>query len=99
MLFFLFACVGNLTYVLSILAYEPACAKIEGQNSVFGALASKGGRDIVGCEDGEWASQYLKYFLVNLSWLVGSAGTLGLDGAIFVQFWMYSGNEPSDAFA
>jgi len=28
MLFFLFACVGNLTYVLSIFAYEPACARI-----------------------------------------------------------------------
>ncbi|KAH6654138.1 PQ loop repeat-domain-containing protein [Truncatella angustata] len=27
MLFFLFACLGNLTYVLSILAYEPTCAK------------------------------------------------------------------------
>lgn len=27
MLFFLFACVGNLTYVLSIFAYEPACAR------------------------------------------------------------------------
>lgn len=26
MLFFLFACLGNLTYVLSILAYEPKCA-------------------------------------------------------------------------
>ncbi|KAI1854589.1 hypothetical protein JX266_000707 [Neoarthrinium moseri] len=27
MLFFLFACLGNLTYVLSILAYEPTCAR------------------------------------------------------------------------
>jgi len=26
MLFFLFACIGNLTYVLSILAYEPHCS-------------------------------------------------------------------------
>ena len=25
MLFFLFACIGNLTYVLSILAYNPVC--------------------------------------------------------------------------
>ena len=25
MLFFLFACIGNLTYVLSIFAYEPRC--------------------------------------------------------------------------
>lgn len=29
MLFFLFACVGNLTYVLSIFAYTPACAKFD----------------------------------------------------------------------
>lgn len=27
MLFFLFACIGNLTYTLSILAYEPVCEK------------------------------------------------------------------------
>lgn len=27
MLFFLFACLGNLTYVLSIMAYEPTCAR------------------------------------------------------------------------
>jgi hypothetical protein len=26
MLFFLFACIGNLTYVLSIFAYEPHCS-------------------------------------------------------------------------
>jgi hypothetical protein len=25
MLFFLFACIGNLTYVLSIVAYKPVC--------------------------------------------------------------------------
>lgn len=30
MLFFLFACIGNLTYVLSILAYKPVC-KLAGQ--------------------------------------------------------------------
>lgn len=29
-LFFLFACLGNLTYVLSILAFEPRCKKDEG---------------------------------------------------------------------
>ena len=31
MLFFLFACIGNLTYVLSILAYEPHCAGKHGK--------------------------------------------------------------------
>lgn len=31
MLFFLFACIGNLTYVLSILAYEPHCSGKNGK--------------------------------------------------------------------
>lgn len=31
MLFFLFACIGNLTYVLSIFAYEPHCAGKHGR--------------------------------------------------------------------
>ncbi|CAG8956258.1 hypothetical protein HYFRA_00003638 [Hymenoscyphus fraxineus] len=31
MLFFLFACIGNLTYVLSILAYEPRCTGKHGR--------------------------------------------------------------------
>jgi solute carrier family 66 (lysosomal lysine-arginine transporter), member 1 len=31
MLFFLFACIGNLTYVLSIVAYEPRCAGQHGK--------------------------------------------------------------------
>ncbi len=65
MLFFLFACLGNLTYVLSIFAYEP----------------------------GEGARDYWTYILVNLSWLVGSLGTLLLDMGIFVQFFIYGGQE------
>ena len=31
MLFFLFACIGNLTYVLSIFAYEPHCTGKHGR--------------------------------------------------------------------
>ncbi|KAL9124246.1 MAG: hypothetical protein Q9217_006406 [Psora testacea] len=80
MLFFLFACVGNLTYVMSIFAYEPACASIE--------RLSRGGRR-AGCEDGEWGEEYARYILLNASWLVGSAGTLVLDLLIFAQFWIY----------
>lgn len=76
MLFFLFACVGNLTYVLSILAYEPRCAQVWDGN---------GG----GCEGGEWGRGYGRHVLVNASWLVGSAGTLVLDMMIFGQFWVY----------
>ena len=77
-LFFLFACLGNLTYVLSIFAYEPACAGLQ-------ALSE------AGCEDGEWEEGYGRYILVNASWLIGSAGTLVLDLMIFGQFWAYRG--------
>ncbi|KAK3901670.1 PQ loop repeat-domain-containing protein [Staphylotrichum tortipilum] len=72
-LFFLFACLGNLTYVLSILAFDPVCAGEDGK-----------------CEQGEALAIYWQYVLVNMSWLAGSAGTLLLDGAIFVQFFLYS---------
>ncbi|MCJ1475864.1 hypothetical protein MMC13_004528 [Lambiella insularis] len=83
MLFFLFACVGNLTYVLSILAYEPECARVQG-------VGMSAGDD---CRQGEWKEQYGRYTLVNASWLIGSAGTLLLDLAIFGQFWVYRGRE------
>jgi uncharacterized protein with PQ loop repeat len=79
MLFFLFACLGNLTYVMSIFAYEPKC-ETPGQ-----------------CQPGEAASIYGRYMLVNLSWLVGSAGTLFLDMAIFVQFFIYNRDDASDS--
>jgi hypothetical protein len=71
-LFFLFACLGNLTFVLSIMAFDPKCASDDG------------------CRRGEAARIYWQYVLVNLSWLAGSAGTLLLDMAIFVQFFLYS---------
>ncbi|KAL3423054.1 vacuolar amino acid transporter YPQ3-like protein 2 [Phlyctema vagabunda] len=72
MLFFLFACIGNLTYVLSIFAYEPHCSAPHGT-----------------CGKGEAMKDYGKYILVNASWLAGSMGTLFLDAAIFVQFFLY----------
>jgi len=79
MLFFLFACLGNMTYVLSIVAYGPECAE-DGE-----------------CRTGEASQLYWRYILVNLSWISGSAGTLFLDLAIFVQFFLYSkGDEDSD---
>ncbi|KAL8786024.1 MAG: hypothetical protein Q9213_003005 [Squamulea squamosa] len=80
MLFFLFACMGNLTYVMSIFAYEPECAKLGRE---YGTIQ---------CEHGEWSSDYRTYILVNTSWLIGSAGTLLLDLMIFAQFWMYRKN-------
>ena len=87
MLFFLFACVGNLTYVMSILAYEPGCARVQG-------VGMHGTGMITGdCRQGEWGEEYWRYILVNASWLIGSAGTLLLDLGIFAQFWVYRGRE------
>lgn len=90
MLFFLFACVGNLTYVLSIVAYEPSCARVA---AVGGAGGGVGGDASEGCGEGEWGAGYARYMLLNASWLVGSAGTLGLDLLIFAQFWLYRGRK------
>ncbi|EOD46958.1 putative pq loop repeat protein [Neofusicoccum parvum UCRNP2] len=72
MLFFIFACLGNLTYVMSILAYKPVCHGRHGH-----------------CETGEAGAIYGRYVLVNLSWLLGSFGTLLLDAGVFVQYFMY----------
>ena len=83
LLFFLFACVGNLTYVMSIFAYEPGCARFESYDGERG-----------GCERGEWARGYGLYILLNASWLIGSAGTFLLDLIIFGQFWIYRDRKP-----
>ena len=84
-LFFLFACVGNLTYVLSILAYEPPCARAPRYSEPM----AQSSPSQVGCGGDEWSKEYGRYMLVNLSWLIGSAGTLLLDLGIFSQFWHY----------
>jgi solute carrier family 66 (lysosomal lysine-arginine transporter), member 1 len=76
MLFFLFACIGNVTYVLSIMAYDPPC--VDGSRH---------------CKPGEAASIYVRYFLVNFSWILGSFGSLLLDLGVFVQFFMYLKDE------
>lgn len=73
-LFFLFACIGNLTYVLSIFAFNPVCRHRH-------------------CRDGEASAIYGKYILVNLSWIIGSLGTLFLDAGVFVQFFLYRKEE------
>jgi uncharacterized protein with PQ loop repeat len=84
-LFFLFACLGNLTFVLSIFAFEPICSK-----------RSHGHwRERNHCKPGEHEAIYARYILVNLSWLIGSAGTLVLDFAVFAQFFMYRNNVAS----
>jgi hypothetical protein len=84
MLFFLFACIGNLTYVLSILAYSPVC------------LGTSELRHRAKCRPGEASALYGRYVLVNLSWLIGSFGTLLLDMAIFVQFFLYRDGKDFD---
>ena len=78
-LFFLFACVGNLTYDMSIFAYSPVCHH-PGH-----------------CEPGEARTIYLRYIAVNASWIAGSLGTLFLDMAIFVQFFMYKKDDEDDS--
>ena len=75
LLFFLFACIGNLTYDMSIFAYSPIC------------------RDPGHCQPGEAKTLYLRYIAVNASWIAGSLGTLFLDLAIFVQFFLYRKDE------
>lgn len=81
MLFFLFACIGNLTYVLSIFAYSPESAcKVARQ-----------------CEPGEEGAVYAKYILVNLSWLFGSLGTMILDLGVFVQYFLYMKDDEEEA--
>jgi solute carrier family 66 (lysosomal lysine-arginine transporter), member 1 len=75
LLFFLFACIGNLTYDLSIFAYDP--------------VPLCDGRGIGQCADGEAASIYARYIAVNASWITGSLGTLLLDMVIFTQFFLY----------
>lgn len=75
LLFFIFACIANLTYVLSILIYEPFCE------------AQKGTRDQ--CKPGELQHNYWRHIAVNTSWIIGSAGTCFLDFCIFVQFSLY----------
>lgn len=76
MLFFIFACIGNLTYVLSIVAFSPVC-RVPGR-----------------CGAGEAKTIYFRYMAVNASWLLGSFGTLLLDMAIFLQFFIYRQKDP-----
>lgn len=77
LLFFLFACLGNLTYDMSIFAYEPVCG---------GPREGGGGEK---CSPPQWNQLYLRYIAVNASWILGSFGTLLLDVGIFVQFFLY----------
>jgi solute carrier family 66 (lysosomal lysine-arginine transporter), member 1 len=79
-LFFLFACLGNLTFDISIFAYDPTPVCIEG-----------GGVGL--CGTGEAKEIYLRYLGVNTSWIIGSFGCLLLDLVVFAQFFMYRKEE------
>lgn len=83
MLFFIFACLGNLTYVLSIFAYDPT-TRCSGRHHV--------------CAPGEASAIYGRYILVNASWLAGSLGTLFLDFIIFCQFFAYRDQATMEQF-
>ena len=85
LLFFLFACIGNLTYDMSIFAYDatPLCE----------------GRGIGKCGPGEAGRLYGRYIAVNASWIAGSLGTLFLDMCIFVQFFMYRKDDEDEDVA
>ncbi|EPE03132.1 pq loop repeat protein [Ophiostoma piceae UAMH 11346] len=85
MLFFLFACLGNLTYVMSIFAYDGCSASASPDT----------------CTADEARRQYGRYLLVNLSWLAGSLGTLLLDMGIFIQFFLYrvEGDDTDEEYA
>ncbi|KAI5282839.1 hypothetical protein KEM54_002548 [Ascosphaera aggregata] len=85
LLFFLFACIGNLTFVLSICAYNPICdAQLKDPKAGAGPEI---------CRPGEKYSIYMRYMLVNAPWLLGSLGNLLQDMFIFVQFIMYRNND------
>jgi solute carrier family 66 (lysosomal lysine-arginine transporter), member 1 len=83
LLFFLFACIGNLTYDMSIFAYDPSVACTEG-----GEMGM--------CGEGEAGRIYRRYLAVNASWIVGSLGTLMLDMGIFGQFFWYRKEEDDE---
>ena len=39
---------------------------------------------------------YGRYVAVNLSWIIGSFGTLLLDAGVFVQYFMYQNDDDED---
>ena len=95
-LFFIFCCIGNVTYALSIFAYEPRCTGAGAEDTllhhhhhrVFSSSSSKNN-----CANENWNRAYWRYILVDASWVIGSIGALGLDLAIFSQFWLYRGRK------
>ncbi|KAI5287074.1 hypothetical protein KEM52_001768, partial [Ascosphaera acerosa] len=94
LLFFLFACIGNLTFVLSIAAYSPVCdAQLQRRLS---PNPTQPNDDAPACRPGEKYELYMRYMLVNAPWLLGSLGNLMQDMFIFVQFVLYRNNNAAD---
>lgn len=78
LLFIMYACLGNITYDMSIFTFSPQTHCVDGP-----------GR----CEEGEAGAIYRRYLAINASWIVGSLGALLLDLIVFTQFFLYSGDE------
>lgn len=89
-LFFMFACLGNLTFVGSVVAWRPVCRypnqDIHNTQDIGHGVVEDW------CKGSEARQLYGRYILVNLSWLIGSFGTIILDVGVFAQFWIYRSN-------
>lgn len=80
LLFIMYACLGNITYDMSIFTFSPQAHCFDGPNE---------------CEKGEAGAIYRRYLAINASWIVGSLGALLLDLIVFFQFYLYSGEKQS----
>lgn len=79
-LMFVFALLGNSTYVASIFLYETPCGAGH-QSAELG--------DICGGPGGA-AAVYARYVLINLSWILGSTVTIFMDLGILGQHLWYT---------
>lgn len=78
LLFIMYACLGNITYDMSIFTFSPQSHCADGPGE---------------CEAGEASAIYRRYLAINASWIVGSLGALLLDLIVFTQFFLYSGEQ------
>lgn len=78
LLFIMYACLGNITYDMSIFTFSPQTHCFDGPGE---------------CEKGEASAIYRRYLAINASWIIGSLGALLLDLVVFFQFFLYSGEK------
>lgn len=84
LLFIMYACLGNITYDMSIFTFSPQTHCFDGPGE---------------CEKGEASAIYRRYLAINASWIVGSLGALLLDMIVFFQFFLYSGEKQGNESA